>query len=156
PPHLPPRPRRSRPGGRSRRPAGRPGWRAVPARARDGGSPGMIRAWVADLDPATKEPRARAIPPPQSVEAARSGSANVWPASEWEEEATVRTLLAPLEIHPLAIEDMVIDLNRPKVDDFGSYLYIAVHSARWDADRPVLHEIDLLISEHYLVSFHDH
>ena len=115
----------------------------------------MIRAWVADLDPATQSPRARLVEPAEAVETARSGAANAWIDFESEDEATVRRLLAPLEIHPLALDDMVLDINRPKVDDFGSYLYIAVHSARWDEDRPRLREIDLVLGEHYLVSFHD-
>ena len=116
----------------------------------------MIRAWLADLDPASGAPRARLVPPAEAVEAARRGDANAWIDIESEEQETaVRALLAPLQIHPLAIEDLVMDLNRPKVDDYGAYLYIAVHSARWDGDRPVLHEIDLILGDHFLVSYHD-
>jgi len=46
-------------------------------------------------------------------------------------------------------------LNRPKVDDFGSYLYIAVHSARWDDERPVMREIDMVLGDHFLITSHD-
>jgi len=49
-----------------------------------------------------------------------------------------------------------MDINRPKLDDYGSYLYVVVHSARWEAhERPSLRELDLLIGEHFLVSYHD-
>jgi magnesium transporter len=67
----------------------------------------------------------------------------------------VGPVLAPLGIHPLAIEDMVADVNRPKVDSYGSYVYVVVHSARWDQDRPELREIDLLVGERFLVTHHE-
>ena len=66
--------------------------------------------------------------------------------------------LAPtLRFHPLAIEDCVTDVNHPKVDDYGDYLYLAVHSARWDegAPEPVLRELDLLVGPRYLVTYHE-
>ena len=66
-------------------------------------------------------------------------------------------LLPALQFHPLAIEDCVVDINHPKVDDYRDYLYIALHSARWDdTDRePVLKEIDVLIGPNYLVTYHE-
>ncbi len=62
-----------------------------------------------------------------------------------------------LRFHPLVIEDCVMDVNRPKVDDYGTYLYLAVHSARWDPDspEPVLKELDLILGPRFLVSYHD-
>ena len=68
-----------------------------------------------------------------------------------------RALEPALRFHPLAIEDCVVDLNRPKVDDYRDHLYIAVHSARWNAsdDQPVLKELDMLIGERYLVTYHE-
>jgi magnesium transporter len=51
---------------------------------------------------------------------------------------------------------MVTHLNRPKVDDYGDYLYLAVHSARWEQDdRPTTREIDILIGLRYLITYHD-
>jgi len=66
--------------------------------------------------------------------------------------------LAPaLHFHPLAIEDCVHDVNHPKVDSFGDYIYIAVHSARWDDGdpQPVLRELDMLLSQRYLITYHE-
>ena len=114
----------------------------------------MIRAWLADLD-ANGAPRTREVPAAEAVAAAARGAANVWIDIEGEDEPTVRGVLAPFAIHPLAIDDLVMDVNRPKVDDYGSYLYVAAHSARWDDDRPVLKELDFVLGEHYLVTFHD-
>jgi len=51
---------------------------------------------------------------------------------------------------------MVMQVNRPKVDDYGSYLYIAVHSARWEMkERPTLREVDVLIGARYIVTYHE-
>jgi magnesium transporter len=51
---------------------------------------------------------------------------------------------------------MVAHINRPKVDDYGDYLYLAVHSARWESGvRPTLREIDFLICDRFLISLHD-
>ena len=62
-----------------------------------------------------------------------------------------------IHFHPLAVEDCVMDVNRPKVDDYRDHLYLAVHSARWDDndDQPILRELDILIGERYLVTYHE-
>jgi magnesium transporter len=43
------------------------------------------------------------------------------------------------------------------VDDYRDHLYLAVHSARWDKadDQPLLKELDMLIGERYLVTYHE-
>jgi magnesium transporter len=66
--------------------------------------------------------------------------------------------LAPaLTFHPMAVEDCVVDINHPKVDDYRDYLYMAFHSARWDeaSREPVLKEIDVLIGSNYLITYHE-
>ena len=66
--------------------------------------------------------------------------------------------LAPaLTFHPMAVEDCVVDINHPKVDDYRDYLYLAIHSARWDDanPEPVLKEIDVLIGANYLLTYHE-
>ena len=110
----------------------------------------MIRAWHADAS------GARELPPAEAVRLALAGSCAVWMDLEAEDEPSARALLAPLGIHPVALDDMVAHINRPKVDDYGAYLYIAVHSARWETgERPTLREIDLLVGERFLVTFHE-
>jgi magnesium transporter len=62
-----------------------------------------------------------------------------------------------LKIHPLAVEDVWLDLGLPKVEDFGEYVQIVVHGVR-EVDRKgrdvplALSELDLLIGKNYLVS----
>ncbi len=72
-------------------------------------------------------------------------------------EAGFDRLAPALQFHPMAVEDCVLDINHPKVDDYRDYLYIALHSARWDPGDagPVLKEIDVLIGRDYLVTYHE-
>ena len=109
----------------------------------------MIRAWIADAQ------GVRETAPGEALEAAEEGTANAWVDFESENEASIRAVLGLLEIHPLVIDDIANELNRPKVDDFDSYLYVAVHSARWDDDRPVMREIDMVLGVHFLITSHD-
>ena len=109
----------------------------------------MIRAWRAE------QGRVEEVTSADAVRCAVEGPGVVWIDFDNEGEASAREILAPLQIHPLAIEDMFMEVNRPKVDDYGSYLYLAVHSARWEEDRPTLREIDIVVSERFMVTYHD-
>jgi magnesium transporter len=110
----------------------------------------MIRAWRADASGAAT------VDPAEAVKLAMADAGTVWIDFDCEEQATLEQLLAPLQVHPLAIEDMVQQINRPKVDNYGSYLYLVVHSARWEPnDKATLREIDLLVGERFLVTYHD-
>jgi len=72
-------------------------------------------------------------------------------------EAGFDALAPALTFHPMAVEDCVSDINHPKVDDYRDYLYLALHSARWDdvSQEPVIKEIDVLIGKNYLVTYHE-
>ncbi len=72
-------------------------------------------------------------------------------------EAGFSALAPALTFHPMAVEDCVTDINHPKIDDYRDYLYIALHSARWEdpAQEPVLKELDVLIGKNYLVTYHE-
>jgi magnesium transporter len=110
----------------------------------------MIRAWHADAA------GAREVSAAEATRLAQTGPGTVWLDLEGEDEASARALLAPLGIHPVALDDVVAHINRPKVDDYGAYLYIAVHSARWEGDEPpTLRELDLVVCERFLVTYHD-
>ena len=111
----------------------------------------MIRCWHADAA------GARDVEPAEAIRLVTAGVGATWIDFDATEEPAIRALLAPLGLHPLAIDDMVSQINRPKVDDYGAYLYIAVHSARWERDtRPTLRELDFLVGERFLISFHEH
>ena len=59
--------------------------------------------------------------------------------------------------HPLAIEDAINDTHLPKLDDYGSYLYLVFHSVRL-GQQPMeisTEEVDVFLGLHYLVTMHD-
>ena len=110
----------------------------------------MIRAWHCD------ERGARELDPMEAIRMAAAGMGASWIDFDGSDHNTMEEMLAPLKVHPLAIEDMVLEINRPKVDNYGPYLYLVVHSARWEPeDRPRLREIDFLVGENFLVSYHE-
>ncbi len=93
----------------------------------------------------------------EAHDAVRAGDANVWIDFQGEDEATVREALAPCGVHPLVVEDLVMQVNRPKLDNYGDYVYVVVHSARWEntADRPSLREVDMVVGNRWIVTYHD-
>ncbi len=56
------------------------------------------------------------------------------------------------KFHPLAIEDCVEYVQRPKVDFYDGYNFLVIHAFGEDGLEP--HEIDLFVSDRYIVSFH--
>ncbi|MEQ1832326.1 MAG: magnesium/cobalt transporter CorA [Candidatus Eisenbacteria bacterium] len=111
----------------------------------------MITVWIADAQGArtgTLEDAHRVV---------REHTGNVWIDFDGEEEAVVRASLAPCGVHPLVVEDLVMQVNRPKLDDYTDYVYLVVHSARWEnsEDRPTLREVDIVVGEHWIVTYHE-
>ena len=111
----------------------------------------MIRVWIADASGA----KAGTLADAHRV--VRDRSANVWIDFEDEDEIVVREALAPCGVHPLVVEDLVMQVNRPKLDDYGDYVYVVVHSARWESsdDRPSLREVDIVVGQNWIVTYHD-
>ncbi len=108
----------------------------------------MMRCWIAD------ENGTRDAEPGAAVAAAARGE-RVWIDLEGEDEPTVASLLEPLHIHPLVIDDMVAEVNRPKVDNYGDRIYVVLHSARWEDERPTLGELDIVVGANWLVTYHE-
>lgn len=111
----------------------------------------MIRVWIADAEgarPGTLEEAHRVV---------REHGGNVWIDFEGDDEAVVRAALEPYGVHPLVVEDLVMQVNRPKLDNYNEYAYVVVHSARWEnsEDRPTLREVDIVLGEHWIVTYHD-
>jgi len=59
--------------------------------------------------------------------------------------------------HPLAVEDAINEVHVPKVDDYGSYLYVVVHTFRLGDERMDIdtREIDIFLGANYLVTSHE-
>ncbi|HUV15861.1 MAG TPA: magnesium/cobalt transporter CorA [Pelolinea sp.] len=72
-------------------------------------------------------------------------------------EESRRILTDIFKFHPLSIDDALVEMHVPKVDDWGNYLYmalVAVDSAQplEDIDKSI--ELDIFIGKNYIVTYH--
>lgn len=69
-------------------------------------------------------------------------------------EALMRDVL---RFHPLAIEDALKETHVPKIDDWGTYLYLVFSSIDFDpeTDDLRLHELDIFLGPNYLLTYHN-
>lgn len=72
-------------------------------------------------------------------------------------EACEPILRESFGFHPLAIDDALQETHVPKLDDWGRYLYLALHAVHLhgSAEEVETRELDLFLGENYLVSHHD-
>lgn len=59
--------------------------------------------------------------------------------------------------HPLAIEDTINDVHLPKIDDYGTYVYLVFHTVGL-GEEPMdidTEEVDVFLGLNYLVTIHD-
>ena len=93
-------------------------------------------------------------------EAVRDREGIIWVDFEAAKEAGTREvenwLHEVFQFHHLAVEDALRETHVPKVDDWGSYLYIVFRVPRIDPGSDVLelHELDAFLGPNYLVTFH--
>jgi magnesium transporter len=59
--------------------------------------------------------------------------------------------------HPLDLEDVLSEIERPKIDEYDDYLFIVMHFPVYDTKRQVTRwsEVDFFIGAGYLISIHD-
>ncbi len=60
-------------------------------------------------------------------------------------------------LHPLVQEDIVNTEQRPKVEDFGEYLYVVVKMLRWNdsAGEPDAEQVSLVLGRGFVLSFQE-
>lgn len=61
------------------------------------------------------------------------------------------------DIHPLVLEDIQNTGQRPKLDDFESYIFITCRMLSWDETRRSIdsEQVSFLLGDHFLVSFQE-
>ena len=99
-------------------------------------------------------------PPDQIRATLDDASGTVWIDIEDLDSAhngEVEALLGDLfHFHPLAIEDALKDVHVPRIDDWGTYLYLIVNTLDFDrvTDELRVHELDLFLGSNFLVTYH--
>jgi magnesium transporter len=68
------------------------------------------------------------------------------------EEKEIELLRDPLHFHPLAIEDCVFTLQRPKLDYYEDYTFFVTQA--FNKETFIRDEIDFFLCEKYVVTFH--
>jgi magnesium transporter len=88
---------------------------------------------------------------------APGSGAYVWVdlANPTDEEAKILSDL--FHFHELAIEDALKEIQTPKIESYGDYLYLILHGIDFEAaqHRFATHEVDIFLSAQYLVTVHD-
>jgi magnesium transporter len=83
----------------------------------------------------------------------------LWVDFENEAVATEEPILSGVfGFHPLAIDDALQEVHVPKLDDWGEYLYIVLHSVVFNEHEEQhlqTHELDIFLGKNYLVTHHD-
>lgn len=81
----------------------------------------------------------------------------LWVCLENPDDTEVQTLSEVFHFHPLAIEDTQSEgYQPPKIDDFGSYLFLIVHGIVTDSNVTSLgtQELNFFLGDNYLVSIY--
>ncbi|HMM40429.1 MAG TPA: magnesium/cobalt transporter CorA [Thermomicrobiales bacterium] len=70
--------------------------------------------------------------------------------------AEIHQLAGVFAFHPLAIEDVQKRLQRPKVEEYPTHLFVVLYTVEMPAegDRPVLHDLALFLTDWALVTVH--
>jgi magnesium transporter len=70
---------------------------------------------------------------------------------------TEKVLLNTFGFHPLAVDDALNETHVPKVDDWDSYLYIAMHAVSYISSSEDIDtiELDVFLGDNYIVTHHD-
>jgi magnesium transporter len=93
----------------------------------------------------------------QAADVLAAPNTTVWIDSDERTDALEKLLLDTLGIHPLAVEDIFSDRLTPKIEDYGSFLYIVMHGVRRDGEDPEslgTAEIDVVIGPHWVFTHH--
>jgi magnesium transporter len=73
-------------------------------------------------------------------------------------EQDERILIDVFGFHPLAVDDALQETHVPKIDDWGSYIYIVLSPVvfeKLDGSLLEIRELDVFLGTHYLVTHHD-
>src|ERR1700687_191541 len=65
-----------------------------------------------------------------------------------------RLLEDVLKFHPLTIEDIKHQNQRPKLDEYPDYNFAVIFQAEWTADEIALREHHLYVGPNYLITVH--
>ena len=77
-----------------------------------------------------------------------------WLDIEAPDESDFQLLENTFKFHPLTIEDIKHQNQRPKVDEYPDYNFTVIFQVLWQHDEAMFHEHHLYVGSHYLITVH--
>src|SRR5260370_8658799 len=78
----------------------------------------------------------------------------LWREMEQRNAGDCKLLEESFKFHPLTIEDIQHQNQRPKIDEYPDYNFAVIFQADWEQDEPVFREHHLFVGPTFLVSVH--
>jgi magnesium transporter len=98
------------------------------------------------------------VPVDKVLELLQSEGSTVWIDMQMPSPDEYQLVLEhTFHFHPLAIEDAMNDIHLPKIDDYGTYLYLVFHTVGVGKEPMAIEteEVDVFLNLNYLVTIHD-
>jgi magnesium transporter len=81
----------------------------------------------------------------------------IWIDIESVTNEEINFLAEKFSLHPLALEDTKNLNQRPKIEDYGDYMFIVLHAIHFVKPYGIkIREIHFFFNEHFLISIHQH
>lgn len=101
------------------------------------------------------------LKPDALLKAFRARRGVLWVDFAGEPPEVCQPVLESFGFHPLAIDDALQETHSPKIDDWGSYIYLVLNymhlngadKSRWETE---IDELDIFLGPNYVVTHHDH
>ncbi len=98
------------------------------------------------------------LPAEQLLDILRTEHGAVWIDMQTPSMDEYKSVLeSTFHFHPLAIEDAINDIHLPKIDDYGTYLYLVFHTVGLGQEPMDIEteEVDVFLGLNYLITIHD-
>jgi len=122
------------------------------------GAPGLRPVTVTILEYDTSHLKERSVTRPEEIRTPVLPPAITWIDVDGVHDARmVQAVGDAVGLHPLTLEDIANIHQRPKIEDYGDYLYVAVRMLAPGDDRGFRSEqVSLVLGSNYVVSFLEH
>lgn len=74
-----------------------------------------------------------------------------------ENNELLRKIGDQFRIHPIVLEDIQNTVQRPKIEDYGTFLYVTLRMLRWSEDESeiISEQLSIIIGDHFVISFQE-
>jgi len=112
----------------------------------------MRRVFYRDKDCKVEE----GVDLPRLSELLKGSHACVWVDLEGEPPEALEAVAREFSLHPVTIEDLVHRNQRPKLEEFDSYIFIVTHGLRSiQGEEVVTDEFNFALGDNWILSAHD-